>query len=190
MTGDMADIAATLATERMTLRPLRRSDAGPMSLYAGDRRVAEMLENVPHPYPPGAAAAFIARVLSGAMEERVWVMDATPSDGAEFIGVIGLRPAEPGIVRLGYWVGPPFWGAGYASEAAGAMVAALREAGVTLIEARVVAHNDASARVLENAGLRETGMAEFYSVVAGGMVPHRLFAADLSAPVADAPARA
>jgi RimJ/RimL family protein N-acetyltransferase len=149
-----------------------------------------MLENVPHPYPPGAAAAFIERVLTGATAEQVWVMDATASGGEEFIGLMGLRPAGEGVVRLGYWVGPPFWGAGYASEAAAALVAAHREAGGGRVEARIVADNDASAKVLENAGFSETGEGAFYSVVMGGMVPHRLFALDLSAPVADAPARA
>ena len=34
-----------IETERLTLRRPRASDAGPMSLYAGDRRVAEMLEH-------------------------------------------------------------------------------------------------------------------------------------------------
>lgn len=173
----------TLACGRLALRPLRPSDAGPMTLYAGDRRVAEMLENVPHPYPPGAAAAFIERVLAGATAERVWAMDATPSGGSEFIGVISLRDAGEGAFRLGYWVGPPFWGAGYASEAAAALVDALRAAGAARVEARVIDGNEASARVLTNAGLREVGAGEFFSVAAGRMVAHRLFALDLRAPV-------
>ena len=71
MTGDMADIAATLATERMTLRPLRRSDAGPMSLYAGDRRVAEMLENVPHPYFAPATIFSSSTTPSGTSSDGV-----------------------------------------------------------------------------------------------------------------------
>ncbi len=182
--------AAEIRTARMVLRPLRPSDAGPMTLYAGDRRVAEMVENIPHPYPPGAAAAFIERVRSGATSELVWALDATPSDGAEFIGVIGLRGAGEGVFRLGYWVGPPFWGTGYASEAAVAAVDALAAAGARRVEARIVARNHASARVLENAGLRETGAAELYSVAVGAVLPHRLFARDLAPPVADARARA
>lgn len=166
-----------IATRRLTLRPPRAADAGPMALYAGDRRVAEMLEHVPHPYPPGAAEAFIERTLANHVVGRVWVMDASGIDGPEFIGVISLRPAKTaGVFQLGYWVGPPFWNTGYASEAARAVVAAARAAGATRMEARAVEENDASAHVLLNAGFKETGRGSFFSVARGKMAPHRLFA--------------
>ncbi|MDG1972937.1 MAG: GNAT family N-acetyltransferase [Paracoccaceae bacterium] len=100
-----------LETERLTLRRPRASDAGPISLYAGDKRVAEMLESVPHPYPPGAAEAFIATCLKPDAVEHVWVMDALKIDGPEFVGVIGVRRTD-GVPRIGYWVGPPFWNTG------------------------------------------------------------------------------
>ena len=49
-----------IATERFVLRPLRRSDAGLISLYSSDERVARMTTSIPHPLPPGATEAFIA----------------------------------------------------------------------------------------------------------------------------------
>lgn len=168
----------TIETARLTLRRPRPSDAGPISLYAGDRRVAEMLEHMPHPYPPGAAEAFIERSLADETAEHVWVMDAQKTDGAEFIGVIGLKRRDP--PSLGYWVGPPFWNTGYASEAAAAVVAAARDAGCARLAARVVAANEASAHVLTNAGFAETGTGEFFGVAAGAMVPHRLFALEFA----------
>ncbi|MEO0359904.1 MAG: GNAT family N-acetyltransferase [Pseudomonadota bacterium] len=163
-----------IETERLKLRPLRAADAGPMALYAGDRRVAEMLEHLPHPYPPGAAEAFIERVAKGKADEHVWAMDATKIGSAEFVGVIGVKTAQD-PPQLGYWVGPPFWNTGYASEAARAVVAAAREAGAAALDARIVAANEASAHVLTNAGFRETGRAEFFGVAANRMLPHRLF---------------
>jgi RimJ/RimL family protein N-acetyltransferase len=163
-----------LETERLTLRRPRASDAGPISLYAGDKRVAEMLESVPHPYPPGAAEAFIATSLKPDAVEHVWVMDALKIDGPEFVGVIGVRRTD-GVPRIGYWVGPPFWNTGYASEAAKAVIAAAKVAGVEAVEARIVAGNEASGHVLTNAGFRETGTGEFYGVAAGKMLEHRLF---------------
>lgn len=163
-----------LETERLTLRRPRASDAGPISLYAGDRRVAEMLESVPHPYPPGAAQAFIATCLKPGAAEHVWVMDAQKIDGPEFVGVIGIRRTD-GAPRIGYWVGPPFWNTGYASEAAIAVIAAARSAGSEAVEARIVASNEASGHVLINAGFKETGTGEFYGVAAGKMQEHRLF---------------
>lgn len=164
----------TLETRRLTLRRPRLSDAGPISMYAGDRRVAEMLDHVPHPYPPGAAEAYIARVLSPDASEHVWAMDATRTGGAEFVGVIGIKRRDP--PTLGYWVGPPFWNTGYASEAAVAAVAAARAAGCARLGAHVVASNDASAHVLTNAGFVETGTTEVFGVAVGAMRPHRVFA--------------
>lgn len=163
-----------LETDRLTLRRPRASDVGPISLYAGDKRVAEMLESVPHPYPPGAAEAFIATSLKPGAVEHVWVMDALKIDGPEFVGVIGIRQTD-GPPRIGYWVGPPFWNTGYASEAAKAVIAAAMAAGAEAVEARIVASNEASGHVLTNAGFTEIGTGEFYGVAAGKMLEHRLF---------------
>ncbi|MFV0472973.1 MAG: GNAT family N-acetyltransferase [Pikeienuella sp.] len=169
-----------IETERLSLRPLRAADAGPMALYAGDRRVAEMLEQVPHPYPPGAAEAYIERIAAGRGDERVWAMDATRIDGPEFIGVVSLRPDREadGAWRLGYWVGPPFWNTGYASEAAAGIVGAARRAGIGRLDARILKANEASAHVLLNAGFVETGEGETFSVAQDAMTPCRLFSFD------------
>lgn len=169
----------TIETERLTLRPLCAADEGPITMYASDRRVAGMLETMPHPYPPGAAKAFIRRCLAPDGAEHVWAMDATKIEGPEFIGVIGLRRAENAL-RLGYWVGPPFWRTGYASEAASAAVAAAQAAGCRRLEARVVAANEASVHVLVNAGFTEAGQGEFYVVANNGMTAHRLFTLDFA----------
>lgn len=169
-----------IETERLTLRPPRPADSGPMAHYAGDRRVAEMLEHVPHPYPPGAAEAFIERAAAR-LGEHVWAMDASRIEGPEFIGLVSLKRDAEDVARqrLGYWVGPPFWNTGYASEAAAAVVDAGRAAGLAQLDARIAGGNEASAHVLVNAGFRETGAGEFYSVARGAMTPHRLFEIDL-----------
>lgn len=163
-----------LETERLTLRRPRASDAGPISLYAGDFRVAEMLSTVPHPYPPGAAEAFVANALKDDFAEQVWVMDAQKIDGPEFIGVISLKMRKDPL-ELGYWVGPPFWNTGYASEAAVAVVAAAKGAGVAELSAIAVTLNEASAHVLQNAGFAETGTGQSFGVAAGKMQDHRVF---------------
>ena len=167
-----------IETERLTLRRPRPSDAGPMSLYAGDRRVAEMLTRVPHPYPPGAAEAFIERALGDKLSEHLWIMDAGKIDGPEFIGAISLRPRGE-AATLGYWVGPPFWNTGYASEAAQAVVKAARAAGFARLDADSAEGNEASAHVLANAGFAETGKGEEYGVAAGRMLPMRRWTQEL-----------
>lgn len=164
-----------IETERMTLRRPRHSDVGPMTLYAGDRRVATMLTSVPHPYPAGAAVSFVERSLAGTAKEHVWIMDAVKIEGPEFIGAISLKAKGDDVFELGYWVGPPFWNTGYASEAAAAVVAAGRAAGARLT-AQVAEENEASAHVLVNAGFRETGEGETFNIARGEMTRMRLFA--------------
>jgi RimJ/RimL family protein N-acetyltransferase len=169
-----------IETERLTLRPLRVPDAGPITAYAGDKRVAEMLTSIPHPYPPGAAAAFIERVLAGRSAEHVWALDAAKIDGPEFIGIISIK-CKPTADELSYWVGPPFWNTGYASEAAAAIAGAWRDTGRERLNALALASNEASAHVLVNAGFRETGMTEAFGVAAARMLPMRLFTLDIAA---------
>jgi RimJ/RimL family protein N-acetyltransferase len=163
----------TIRTERLVLRPLRASDAGLITLHASDERVARMTISIPHPFPPGTAEAFIEGTHSGRRGEDVWAIDATPTDGEELIGVIGYRPG-PG--ELGYWVGPPYWNAGYATEAVLALVAHLfADRARERIDAHVFADNAASAAVLMKAGFRETGRSENFSVARGEVVAQRVF---------------
>jgi len=167
-------MAATIRTERLILRPLRASDAGPISLHASDARVARMTTSIPHPFPPGTAEAYIEGTLSGRRAEQVWAIDATPDEGEELVGVIGFKPAK---VEIGYWVGAPYWNAGYATEAVIAVAAHLLDAcGLERLTASVFADNAASAAVLAKAGFHETGAAEAFSVARDAVVATRLFA--------------
>jgi RimJ/RimL family protein N-acetyltransferase len=174
----MAGEVPVLATGRLELRPLRPSDAGLIGLYASDARVARMTTSIPHPYPPGAAGAFVAASLSGRRAERTWVMDATPADGAELVGLISVRPAGDGAEEVGYWVGPPFWNTGYASEALAAIVRHRLAAGVRKLSAHVFDDNPVSARVLVRAGFRPDGARAAHSVARGGMVDGRTYVLD------------
>ena len=163
----------TIETERLVLRPLRASDAGPITLHASDERVARMTAAIPHPYPPGAAEAFVEGTLTGRRAEEVWAIDATPLGGEELIGVIGFMP-NPGV--LGYWVGPPYWNVGYATEAVTALVAHLLTArGIERLEAAVFTDNPASASVLLNAGFCDIGITSIFSVARGESAPGRTF---------------
>ena len=58
-----------IRAERVTLRPLQKSDCGLLELYAGDERVAHGTRSIPHPLPPGATEAFIARSLSASVDK-------------------------------------------------------------------------------------------------------------------------
>ncbi|MEO8244601.1 MAG: GNAT family N-acetyltransferase [bacterium] len=155
---------------RFVLRPVRKSDAGLFALYAGDRRVAEGTQSIPHPLPPGAAEGFVARAMSGKSEEDIWVMDGAASGLAEVLGVISLKRMDRGQSEVGYWVAPAFWNTGLASEAVRALVVANPQQNCTIF-AEVFQDNPGSARVLTNCGFEYLGDAESFSVARGALVP-------------------
>ena len=164
-----------IAAGRFVLRPVRASDAGLIAHHAGDRRVAEATQNIPHPFPPGAAEGFVARAMLQDRPGSVWVMDGALTGLSELLGVISLKPMDVapgrgGQSEVAYWVAPAFWNTGIASEAVRALIAAnpLRD---RTYFAEVFQDNAGSARVLTNAGFQYLGEAEAFSVARGAMVP-------------------
>ena len=156
-------------TDRFVLRPVRKSDAGLLAMYAGDDRVARFTRSIPHPLPPGATEAFIARALDPERTEDVWIMDGAAHDLSEVLGVIALDRMDRKQSEIGYWVAPAFWNTGIASEAVGALMAANPQKCKTIF-ASVFQDNPGSARVLTNAGFEYIGDAEAFSVARGAQV--------------------
>jgi RimJ/RimL family protein N-acetyltransferase len=161
---------AEIATDRFTLRPARTSDAGLFALYAGDRRVAEATQGIPHPLPPGVAEAFCARAMAANTDEDIWVMDGTRVNLPEVLGVISLKKMDRGQSEVAFWVAPAFWNHGIASDAVQALVAANPQRNCTMF-AEAFQDNPGSARVLTNAGFQYLGDAESFSVARGMNVP-------------------
>lgn len=157
-------------TERMVLRPLRKSDVGLLDLYAGDARVARNTSSIPHPLPPGASEAFIARAHDENRVEDVWALDGSAAGLGELIGVIGLKAMDRGQSEIGYWVAPAVWNSGLATEAVSAILMENPQ-GAKTIFASVFQDNAASARVLTNLGFGYIGDAEAYSVARSAVVP-------------------
>ena len=169
------DAPLDIAAGPFVLRPVRRSDAGLFALYAGDRRVAEGTQSIPHPVPPGAAEAFGARAMQHGGVEDIWVIDGTAAGLAEVLGVISLKRMDDskwnrGQSEIGYWVAPAFWNTGIASEAVRALIAANPKSSRSIF-AEVFQDNPGSARVLTNAGFQYLGDAESFSVARNARVP-------------------
>ena len=158
-----------IAAGRFVLRPMRKSDAGLCTMYAGDKRVAEATRSIPYPLPPGAVETFIARAMKGETKGTILVMDGAATGLSEVLGVISLKPVDLGQSEIGYWVAPAFWNTGIASEAVRALVEANPLANRTIF-AECFQDNPGSARVLTNAGFQYLGDAETYSVARGARV--------------------
>lgn len=151
-----------LITPRLALRPFALDDAADVQRLAGDRQVADTTLNIPHPYPDGMAAAWIARhaeTFASGDELVLGIALGREPGPAMLIGAIGLRFAPPHArAELGYWIGRSYWNQGYATEAARAMVAHGFEAiGLHRIVAQHMVRNPASGRVMCKIGLRHEG---------------------------------
>lgn len=151
--------AEVLTTARLVLRPLRPADAPAVAALAAEWEVARYTQRIPHPYPAGAAEAFIAQVAADRADGHAEVFAVTRRDDGTFLGNLGLEQADrPGEVEVGYWLGRPYWGAGLATEAVKAAIRyAFGFAEARAVFAEIHPDNVASRRVLEKAGLRETG---------------------------------
>jgi ribosomal-protein-alanine N-acetyltransferase len=159
-----------LRTARLVLRPFLESDAAEVRRLAGDREVAANTLTVPHPYPEGAAEAWIATHAAGwAGQERV-TFAITARDGETLIGAIGLDLAmHDRRGELGYWVGRPWWNLGYATEAGRAMLDfGFGMLGLHRIMARHFTRNPASGRVLQKLGMEREGLLRGH-VLKGGV---------------------
>jgi [ribosomal protein S5]-alanine N-acetyltransferase len=147
----------TLRTERLVLRPLSLPDIPAVTRLASAREVAATTLRIPHPYTEDDARQFISALPAEADAGRAFVFAITA--GNEFCGAVGLHvETQHRHAELGYWIGVPFWGRGYATEAARAVVAFGFE---TLKLERIFAHhfatNPASGRVLQKIGMQREG---------------------------------
>jgi [ribosomal protein S5]-alanine N-acetyltransferase len=157
----MRDPQPELLTARLRLRRPVRLDAPDVERLAGDFAVASTTLSIPHPYPDGGGAAWIESLAPAYEEDRQAVFAITDRGSGAFYGAVGLTlHPDHDRAELGYWVGHPFWGRGYATEAAGAMLAwGFRTLGLHRINARCFVRNPASDRVLMKLGMRHEGTA-------------------------------
>ena len=100
----------TIETPRLILRHFRRGDAPELARLIGEWEVVRWLSEVPHPYGREDAMHYITRIANG------WSFAIT--DGRRLLGGIAISGG------LGFWLGRRYWGRGYMSEAAEALVGA------------------------------------------------------------------
>ena len=169
-----------LRTPRLRLRCPRHADAPQVAELAGDREVAEMTANIPHPYPEGAAQTFVARARESTSLGRDLTLMITMDDNDAIIaGLVSARPGPGDCASIAYWVGRRYWGRGIATEAVDAAVAAIfarTDASAVVTNVRVT--NPASARVLEQCGFRRVGLGEQRFPARGQVFPVAHFRID------------
>ncbi len=148
-------LVTTVKTERLVLRAYELTDAPELALLIGAREVAENLLRVPYPYTEHDARSFISSAQESGEARFAIVLPIAE----RLIGGIGLR-IDPGHPRaeLGYWLGIPYWGRGYATEAGRAVLRyGFETLGLHRIYASAFRENSVSAKVLCKLGMQHEG---------------------------------
>ena len=147
-------------TQRLCLRPWSDADAPALFELARDPRIGMLCGWKPFELIDDASEA-LSTVLVANDSYAV-----TLSSTGELVGSIALRvdadSPEATVADIGYWIGVPYWGNGYASEAGRAIIERAKELGVETIILKYFDGNDASRRVSEKLGFtwrsREEGV--------------------------------
>ncbi len=157
-----------LFTRRLHLRCPVEADASAIIAIAGDWDVARRLGRMPHPYSHEDFRFFMERVVPS---EPTWAIVLRQTN--ELVGVIGLNPhGDNRSAELGYYVGRPHWGRGFATEAAEAVVRlGLVERGYAKLTSRYHADNPASGRVLARLGFKPVGRSNQPCLADGTVKP-------------------
>lgn len=145
----------TLRTERLLLRPLHDTDAEYVAVLAGEWEVAGNTRRIPHPYNLELAEQFIRWQAQAYQARQEDIFAVCRADQQDLIGCMSLVYG-PQQTELGYWFGQAFWGCGYATEAARAVLAYGAQT-QTCIYAEHLRHNPQSGRVLEKLGFQTKG---------------------------------
>jgi RimJ/RimL family protein N-acetyltransferase len=163
-----------LETERLVLRKPTLADVKAIAQLANDRRVAQNTSRLPFPYTVSDAEAFIQFAAQQPHDTNFVV-----TREGDVLGGIGVDLGKPDVPEIGYWLGVPYWGQGYATEAARAVIDyAFEEFGSTELRAGARVVNPASRRVLEKCGFQWTGVELRKVLSLGSSVPVDRFRLD------------
>ena len=148
-----------LRTARLLLRSLEREDIPAIVRLAGAREISSMTAQIPHPYLEQDGQDFLARAAEEFRAGNSVSFAICVAPDRELCGVVGLNiTAAHQRAELGYWIGLPHWGRGYATEAARAVLAfGFERLQLNRIYAFRFSENAASGRVLEKIGMRHEG---------------------------------
>lgn len=128
---------------------------------AGAREIADTTVAIPHPYGLDHALAWIGNQRRESVRGRATNFAIRLLPGSPLIGSASLRDIDREHLQaeLGFWIGHEWWGKGYATEAAAAVIRfGFETLGLNRICAHHMARNPAAGRVLLHVGMRREGL--------------------------------
>ncbi len=147
-----------LESHLVRMRPLGLSHIAHVQRLAAAEEIARHTF-VPHPYPPDGAKDFVENAREKWREEEAYVFAILERASGDFAGCMGIHPQPPHQrAEVGYWIGQPYWGRGFASAALRLLIQfGFEELGLNRIAAGHFPGNPASGRVMQKANMRYEG---------------------------------
>jgi len=155
-----------IRSERILLRPLTLGDAASFADLLGPDPVGtRMASSIPYPCTKEAARKWIGRRIGPGTFG--WSFAIIHGEHGKFLGAIAFGGIPE--IGIGYWVGRPYRGQGYAAEAVQLLLDYIASLGVPRIIAETLPDNPASACVLSKIGFRFLGKKVRGVPVHGGL---------------------
>ncbi|MGE3920764.1 MAG: GNAT family N-acetyltransferase [Gammaproteobacteria bacterium] len=149
----------TLDTPRLILRPFKLEDAPIIAELGNDKDIATNTENLPFPYEEPMARQWIA--CHDDMYEHGTLLNLAIvlRKQNKLMGAIGFDfNYKYDHAELGYWLGRPYWGVGYATEAARRMLHyGFMDLNLHRIHSCHLTITPISGRVLQKVGMQHEG---------------------------------
>lgn len=149
----------SLGTERLQLRLPEMTDAIMLQRLINDWEIAVTTATIPHPYDLSMAEAMILRVQERPEDVPQFNYMMIQRVDNQLVGGCGFSlNLQHESAEIGYWVGKPYWGNGYATEATRRLIEfCFSELQLNRVQASYFVGNRASRRVMEKAGMRYEG---------------------------------
>jgi ribosomal-protein-alanine N-acetyltransferase len=140
-----------IETERLELRPFASGDEAAVFALACDPEVARFVRFEAH-RTPAETRAFLELVEQHYRRGNPFAWAIVRRADGRLIGSCGFvsQADERRAAEIGYWLGQPYWGKGYAVEAARALVSfGFEQMRLQRVEAKCFLENCAGQRVIE-----------------------------------------
>ncbi len=163
-----------IKTARLVIKKPADKDKHALVEQINDWEVVKWLADVPHPYTLADAAEWLDLTRKEELRLNIFLED-------KLIGGVALEKKDDTDYELAYWLGRKYWGQGFATEAAGNLLAyGVKNLPQAKITAGYMIGNESSKNVLKKLGFKEIGRDEKYIAVHKAKIPciEMLFAPD------------
>ncbi len=167
-----------LTTPRLILRGFRSADIPAIVHLLQDPAIARTTLHIPYPYTEEDARTWLRIQQDQLAQGWGYTFAITQRASGQLIGAIDIRLTMPHRrAEIGYWIGTPYWGQGYATEAARAVLRfGFEDLHLNRIAATHMVGNPASGRVMEKLGMHYEGTLRQYTFHHGHFQDHRVYA--------------